>query len=319
MASIPLPRVRIAHLPTPIEDLPRVSRHLGGPALWAKRDDLTGLAFGGNKVRKLEYFLAQAQAQGADTIITRGALQSNHCRQTAAAAARVGLDCVLVLSGTRPKHISANLQLDLLLGAEIVWTDANEAESTLQAAFDDLQSQARKPYLIPLGGTNPLGVYAFSVAMQEFLGQGVQVDRIVVASASGGTQAGLILGARLHGFEGNITGISTHSSAHKLQNTIMDLIHETSQELSMGAHVSREDVEVIDGYQLHASPAAARGAKHAIETFARFEGLLLDPTYTSIAANGMMDLIHLGVIHADERVLFWHTGGAPALFADSGG
>ncbi len=163
-----IPRLKFAHLPTPIETLPRVSAALAGPRLLVKRDDQTGLAFGGNKTRKLEFLLAEAQSQGADTLITAGAMQSNHCRQTAAAAARFGFECILVLAGEPPARISANLLLDHLFGAEIVWTSKAFRDATLQATFEKAASEGKKPYLVPYGGSSPTGVIGYAVAMEEF-------------------------------------------------------------------------------------------------------------------------------------------------------
>ena len=189
-----IPRIRFAALPTPVELLPRLSGVLQGPRLLVKRDDLTGLAMGGNKTRKLEYVLAEVQANGARTLITVGAAQSNHCRQTAAMAARFGLDCILVLSGEPEAPASGNFLLDELFGAEIVWTTRAERSAALQRTFAAAWEAGRRPYLIPLGASNAIGTLAYEAAFQEFLAQGVQADWIVVASSSGGTRPGWPLG-----------------------------------------------------------------------------------------------------------------------------
>ncbi len=226
-----IPRIRFAHLPTPIETLPRLTEALNGPRLLVKRDDQTGLAFGGNKTRKLEFLVAEAQAQGADTLLTAGALQSNHCRQTAAAAAKFGFDCILVLVGEPPAQPSANLLLDQLFGAKIIWTDKAHRDETLAGAFDSARLQGKKPYLVPYGGSNSTGALGYVFAMEEFIGQGVQADWIVFASSSGGTQAGLVLGARLFGFSGKILGISVDEPQRNLQNHVAKLASETSERL----------------------------------------------------------------------------------------
>ncbi|MCX8062622.1 MAG: pyridoxal-phosphate dependent enzyme, partial [Anaerolineales bacterium] len=181
-----IPRVRIANLPTPVEKLTRLATRIGLRELWIKRDDLTGLAFGGNKTRKLEYLIAEASSHGAKTLITAGAVQSNHCRQTAAAAAKFGFDCLLVLTGDPPSRYSGNLLLDHLFGAEIVWCKKESREATLQEVFQRLWQEGRRPYLIPYGGSNSLGVIAYAQAMIELVEQGVNVDWIVFPSSSGG-------------------------------------------------------------------------------------------------------------------------------------
>src|SRR5512141_3296365 len=196
-----IPRMKFAHLPTPVEELPRLSASLGGPQLFIKRDDQTGLAFGGNKTRKLEFLVAEAQSQGAQTLISGGALQSNHCRQTAAAAARFGLDCILVLSGEMPEHASANLILDQLFGAEIV-TVADRAyrDQTLQETFDEAVADGRKPYLVTYGGSSPTGALGYAFAIEEFMKQNIRVDWMVFGTSSGGTHAGLVLGQCVVGY-----------------------------------------------------------------------------------------------------------------------
>ncbi len=191
-----IPRISFAHLPTRVEVLERLTRSLHGPRILVKRDDQTGLAFGGNKTRKLELLLADAFEHDAKTLVTAGATQSNHCRQTAAAAARYGLDCILVLTGELPSISSGNLLLDRLLGAEIVWSDRSLRDQRLEEAFQDARQDGRKPYLVPYGGSSPVGAAAYAFAMQELLAQDVNADWIIFASSSGGTQAGMVAGAR---------------------------------------------------------------------------------------------------------------------------
>jgi 1-aminocyclopropane-1-carboxylate deaminase/D-cysteine desulfhydrase-like pyridoxal-dependent ACC family enzyme len=202
-------RLHFAHLPTHIEELPRLTEYLSGPRIFIKRDDQTGLAFGGNKTRKLEFLVAEALEQGAGTLISGGALQSNHCRQTAAAAARFGLDCTLVLSGEMPDEPSANLLLDQLFGAEIV-TVADRAyrDQTLQETFDKAVAAGKKPYLVPYGGSSPTGALGYAFAVQEFMEQNIHPDWMVFGTSSGGTHAGLVLGHRVFGFQGKVLGIS---------------------------------------------------------------------------------------------------------------
>ena len=313
--SAPLPRLRFAHLPTPVEPMPRLAADLGGPALWIKRDDQTGLAFGGNKTRKLEFLLADAQAHGARTVVTAGAVQSNHCRQTAAAAARFGFECVLVLAGSPPKTANGNLFLDHLLGAKIVWAQGEDREALLRSTFEKASADGRRPYLVPYGGSNPLGAAAYAAALAEFLAQDVAVDWIVFATSSGGTQAGLVAGARAHGFRGRITGISVDEPAAALSARVAALATQGMGLLGLEGSIGAAEIEVNDRFLGGGYGVMGEREKEAIRLFAQNEGILLDPVYTGRAAGGMIDLIRTGEISAEERVLFWHTGGTPALFA----
>ncbi len=228
-----IPRVRIAHLPTPIEPMARIGAALGGVKLWVKRDDLTGLAGGGNKIRKLEYVLAEAQANGARTLITVGAVQSNHCRQTAALAARFGLECILVLSGEKENPPSGNLLLDQLFGAEIIYCRMEERDQVLQQAFEEAWSAGKRPFLIPLGASTPVGAVGYLTAFEEFLSQGVEVDWIVVATSSAGTQAGLVLGALRTGWKGKVLGISIDHPAAELQQRVAELVNESAERVGL--------------------------------------------------------------------------------------
>jgi D-cysteine desulfhydrase family pyridoxal phosphate-dependent enzyme len=311
----PLPRLRLAHLPTPVEPLPRLGSSLHHPLLWIKRDDQTGLAFGGNKTRKLEFLLAEAQAHGARTVVTAGAAQSNHCRQTAAAAARFGFECVLVLGGSEPATATGNLLLDRLLGAEIVWLAGRDREATLRQTFGSLQAEGRAPYLIPYGGSSPTGAAAYAEAIAEFLAQDVPVDRIVFASSSGGTQAGMVAGARLHGFAGRITGISVDEPADVLRERVAALAGQVTAIVGREEAFRPSEIEADDRFVGKGYGVMGQLEEEAIRLFARTEGILLDPVYTGRAAGGMIHLIRSGEISRDERVLFWHTGGTPALFA----
>src|SRR2546430_4943081 len=204
-----VPRLRFAHLPTPVETLPRLSEALGGPRLLIKRDDQTGLAFGGNKTRKLEFLVAEAREQGAKMLISGGAIQSNHCRQTAAAAARFGFKCILVLAGAESQHASGNLLIDRLFGAEIVYVaDRKDRDRILQETFKRSTNEGKKPYLVPYGGSNSTGALGYAFAMKELMDQKASADWIVFATSSGGTHAGLLLGQRTFGFQGKILGVS---------------------------------------------------------------------------------------------------------------
>ncbi len=317
MTVSPLPRLRFAHLPTPVEALPRLSAALGGPTLLVKRDDQTGLAFGGNKTRKLEYLLAEAQANGARTLITGGAAQSNHCRQTAAAAARFGFRCILVLAGEPPERASANLLLDDLFGAQIVWCTPDARDETMQRVFEQAWEAGERPFLIPYGGSSPTGAAAYAFAMQELLSQDVRPDWIVVASSSGGTQAGLAAGAHLFGFEGRVLGISIDKPEVELSAGIVaGLASQVCERLGQPHTFSPQDILVDDRFLGGGYGVMGEAEREAIRLFARHEGLLLDPVYTGRAAAALIARIRNGEFQRGEQVLFWHTGGTPALFAD---
>ncbi|MBT3240365.1 MAG: D-cysteine desulfhydrase family protein [Chloroflexi bacterium] len=311
-----LPRSPIAHLPTPIESLPRLTANLGGPKIIIKRDDQTGLALGGNKTRKLEYLLAEAESLGCKTLITAGAIQSNHCRQTAAAARRVGMDCILVLNGEEPEDPVGNIFLDLLLGAEIVWTTKKDRQDTLEKVAKKAEIEGKKPYLVPYGGSNPTGAAAYVYAMQEFVEQSVKADWIVFATSSGGTHAGLALGKEIFGFKGKVLGISIDELAEPFAKKIYGLVKDTALLLDHELQMGPEEIRVNGDYLGGGYAVMGELEKEAIRLFASEEGVLIDPVYTGRAAGGMIDLIRKGFFRKDETVLFWHTGGTPALFAE---
>jgi D-cysteine desulfhydrase family pyridoxal phosphate-dependent enzyme len=310
-----LPRVPIAHLPTPVEELPRLTKVLGGPRLLVKRDDQTGLAFGGNKTRKLEYLLAEAQSHNARTLITAGAIQSNHCRQTAAAARRAGFDCILVLSGEEPEMPEANTYLDLLLGAEIVWTTREQRGETLNQTYLQAEDAGREPFLIPYGGSSPTGAAGYAYAMRELVEQGARADWIVFATSSGGTQAGMAAGKHLFGFEGQVLGISVDEEAAPFVEMAAVLAKDVTELLGNVKYFAKDEILVNDDYLGGGYAVMGEPEREAIHLFARHEALLLDPVYTGRAAAGLIDLIRKGFFKRDETVLFWHTGGSPALFA----
>jgi D-cysteine desulfhydrase len=319
MLTDKLPRVSIAHLPTPLEPLPRLTAHLNGPELWIKRDDQTGLATGGNKARKLEFLVADALERGADTLITGGAAQSNHSRQTATAAAKCGLACTLVLRGTEPPQAQGNLLLDRLLGAEVVWAGDQSLARVMDQVAKELQAAGRRPYVVPYGGSNPVGASGYAAAMEELLTQYAERDlffhHIVQASSSGGTQAGLVVGARALAYEGRILGISVEPEANALRRHVADLATATSGHLGLAFSFAPEDLSVDDGYLGGGYGVVGDLEREAIHTMARTEGILLDPVYTGRAFGGLLDLIRRGVFRSGERVLFWHTGGTAGLFA----
>ncbi len=315
-------RVSIAHLPTPIDHLDRLSKYLGGPDLFIKRDDLTGLATGGNKTRKLEFLVAEALAKGCDHLITTGAPQSNHCRQTAAAAARFGLGCSLVLRGTMPDQVTGNLLLDELLGAHIYWSGKETSSAVIAEISAELQAMGRKPYVIPLGGSNVVGATGYVKAMQELMEQlkanNQNIDFIVFASSSGGTQAGMVLGAKLFNFRGQVFGISVDHPADELRTQVAALTTATATHLGLEPHSIMDQVLVNDDYLGQGYAVVGEIEREAIRLVAQREGILLDPVYTGRAMGGLVDLIRWGAFTRGQTVLFWHTGGTAALpaFAD---
>lgn len=309
-------RVQLAQLPTPIETLPHLTKLLGGPQLFIKRDDLTGLGFGGNKTRKLEYLAADAQAKGCQTLISTGAVQSNHCRQVAAAAARLGMGCILVLAGEKPKEPQGNLSLDLLSGAEITFVPKDQRDQALAEITKKAEAENRKPYLIPYGGSNAIGALGYRHAMLELDRQGLNPDWIVFATSSGGTQAGMLLGAREIGSQARILGISVDKPAREFSETIAEVANAGAELLRLETRFHSEKILVNDNYCAPGYGVMTPAEKEAILLFARQEAILLDPVYTGRAAAGLLDLISQGYFKPDEKVLFWHTGGTPALFAE---
>jgi L-cysteate sulfo-lyase len=315
-------RFPLAQLPTPIEELKSLSRELGGPELLIKRDDQTGLALGGNKTRKLEFLVGQALEQGADTLVTAGAAQSNHCRQTAAAAARAGLRCELLLNGTKPELPNGNLLLDELLGARIHWVQRSEREAKLSEISDELRKQGGKPYVIPVGGSNGVGATGYVLAMMELAeqldGMNRRVDHVVFASSSGGTQAGIVVGAQVTGFKGKLHGVSIDRDDNEsatYEGELADIANETAKYVGFDAQFAAGDFTVAYDYLGGGYGIVSDLEREAIRLLASREGIVLDPVYTGRAMGALLDLIRKKAFRSDETALFWHTGGAPALFA----
>jgi D-cysteine desulfhydrase len=313
-----LPRVSLGHWPTPLQELTRFSDVLGGPRIWVKRDDLSGLALGGNKTRKLEYLVADALAHQATTVITTGAVQSNHACQTVAAAARYGLQCVLVLSPSAPALRQGNLFLDALYGARIRWAGDRDPAEVMREVVAEEASAGRVPYLIPYGGSNAVGASAYLYAMRELHRQArerdLQFSDMVVASSSGGTQAGLVAGATSLHLDANVLGIAVAEAAEVLKPRVHALAQLTLEHLNVRMDVPLERVMVEDGYLGEGYARMGAPEREAIHMLARQEGLLIDPVYTGRALAGLIDLIRQGRWRREETVLFWHTGGTGALF-----
>jgi L-cysteate sulfo-lyase len=314
-----LPHTSLGFFPTPLHALPNLSARLGGPALWVKRDDQTGLATGGNKPRKLDFLVGAPLAQQADTLITVGAPQSNHARQTAAAAAKSGLKSALVLRGSPPTDRTGNILLDDLVGAEVFWAGKRNVDEVASEVAAELKARGQRPYLIPLGGSNPIGATGYVAAMTEFIEQSqaldVKFDAIVFATSSGGTHSGLVLGAKLGGYTGRVLGISVDHPADHLVPLLVDLATATAQHLDEPLTFSAADFEVNDHYLGGGYAVMGEPEREAIRLCAQTEGLLVDPVYTGRAMAGLIDLIRRGEFAAGQNVLFWHTGGTAALFA----
>ncbi|HET9480793.1 MAG TPA: D-cysteine desulfhydrase family protein [Candidatus Polarisedimenticolia bacterium] len=322
-------RLRLAHLPTPLEEAARFAADLGGARVWIKRDDCTGLAFGGNKARKLEYLMAAAAAAGADVVVTFGGVQSNHTRSTAAAARRLGMGCHLILAGSLPGEATGNLLLDRVLGATLTFLGLSPAELTparVQDAFDavcgDLRGEARRPFVIGPGGSTPLGALAYATAFDELMSQareaGARVTELVVAFGTGGTLAGLVLGNVLAGRPVRVTGISVAPPGmpESLGVPPVDaLVAGAASLIGREAPLAPGDIRVLYDYSGPSYAAPTPGGLEAIHRLARTEGIFLEPVYTGKAMAGLADLCRRGAFARDAGVVFVHTGGTPALFA----
>jgi D-cysteine desulfhydrase len=312
-------RVPLAHLPTPLEPLLRLLPP-SAPPLWVKRDDQTGLALGGNKTRKLEYLLAQARAEGADTLLTVGAPQSNHARQTAAAAAKVGLPCALILGGDAPPLSGGNLLLDHLLGAQVIWAANRDRVAVMRDHAQALRDQGRRPFCITYGGSSPTGAAAYVAAFIELQAQltllNLRPGHIVVASSSGGTHAGLALGAKLLGSPIRVHGVSIDQPAQALRDLVASLANDTARLLNApGVQLTPAEVIAHDAYLGGGYGVVGDLERGALLATLRAEGLLLDPVYTARAMGGLLDLLRRGAFDDGAPIIFWHTGGAPAVFA----
>jgi L-cysteate sulfo-lyase len=312
-----LPRLTLAAAPTPVEELSRLRAALGaGPVLLVKRDDALPFGFGGNKIRKLQVVGAQALAAGADTLITTGGVQSNHARATAAVAARLGLRCILIANGVEQPKPTANALLDRLLGAEIDYVDSRDARApAMDRAADRVRAAGGKPFVIPLGASTPLGAAAYAMAVDELLDRIHPPDAIVLSSSSGGTQAGIIAGCRLHGLRTRVTGISADDPSAAIAGEIRRILGGMEELLGVAAGaLSDADIDVDDRFVGGGYGVPTAGSAEAIELCARQEALFLDPTYTSKAMAGLIARIRSKQL-TGGTALFWHTGGQVGLFA----
>ena len=319
------PRVQLAHLPTRLEFLPRLTNALGGPEIWVKRDDCTGLATGGNKTRKLEFSMGEALEQGADTVITAGAVQSNHVRQTAAAAARLGMRCEVILEHrvAQPSEIylkSGNVLLDRILGARLheceKGTDYDEAMGEIAGA---VRADGGNPYIIPGGASNPVGALGYVGCAEELLQQceeqDVSFDHVVLTSGSAGTHAGFAVGLRASGSDIPILGIGVNVPRDQQEEKVFALAWETAEYIDHAGCVTREDIIADCNYVGPGYGEPTEGMNEAVLMLARLEGLLLDPVYSGKALAGMIDYIREGRFSASQKIVFLHTGGVAGLFA----
>jgi D-cysteine desulfhydrase family pyridoxal phosphate-dependent enzyme len=316
-----LPRVRLAALPTPLDEAARFSKALRGPRILIKRDDNTGLAMGGNKARKLEFLMGEALAKGVDVVLTTGAVQSNHARMTIAAANKLGIKTILVLRGDEPQEVQGNLLLDRILGAEIrvVKGDYDRTQQEMESIAADLRRRGHTPMVIPVGGATPSGSLGYVTMMLELVSQlnamGLKATHLVHASGSGGTQAGLILGAKALNTGIKIVGISVSRKRDPLRERVAGIADEASKLVQADCRMTTNDAEVYDEYIGEGYGIPTKECVDAIKVVAETEGILLDPVYTSKAMAGLIDLVGKGKITREDTVVFLHTGGTPALFA----
>ena len=318
------PRRFLAHLPTPLERLDRLSAELGGPEIWIKRDDCTGLSTGGNKTRKLEFLMAEAELQGADMVMTQGATQSNHARQTAAFAAKMGMACHILLedrtgSNNANYNNNGNVLLDHLHGATTEKRPGGlDMNAEMEKVADTFRAEGRQVYTIPGGGSNPTGALGYVNCAFEMLSQfndrGLKVDHIVTATGSAGTQAGLIVGLKAMNAQIPLLGIGVRAPKPKQEENVFNLAVATAEKLGCPGVVAREDVVANTDYVGEGYGIPTESGLEAIAMFAELEAILLDPVYSAKGAAGFIDLCRKGHFKKGERVVFLHTGGSVALF-----
>jgi len=318
------PKVRLGHLPTPLEPMDRLSEILGGPRLWVKRDDCTGLSSGGNKTRKLEFLMADAQSKGADTIITQGATQSNHARQTTAAAAKLGMECHILLedrTGSNDNNyiLNGNVLLDRLHGASVSKrSGGTDMNLEMQDFADTLTEKGKKPYIIPGGGSNPIGALGYVNCARELTEQaseiGLKIDALVHATGSAGTQAGLVAGLAAIQSSIHLLGIGVRAPKDKQEQMVFDLAQKTADYLDTGIEIERDKVRAICDYVGAGYGLPTDGMIKAVKLLAQSEGLLFDPVYSGKGLDGLIDQIKKGYFAGMDNVVFLHTGGSAALF-----
>lgn len=318
------PRRFLAHLPTPLERLDRLSNELGGPEIWIKRDDCTGMSTGGNKTRKLEFLMAEAELEGADVVMTQGATQSNHARQTAAFAAKMGMDCHILLedrtgSDDPNYNHNGNVLLDHLHGAKTeMRTGGVDMNVEMEAVANRIRATGKKVYTIPGGGSNPTGALGYVNCAFELVGQAndrdLAIDYIVHATGSAGTQAGLIVGLKAMNAQIPLLGIGVRAPKAVQEGNVFKLACATAEKLGCPGVVARDDVVANTDYVGEGYGIPTKSGLEAIKMFAELEGILLDPVYSAKGAAGFIDLIRKGQFKKGQRIVFLHTGGSAALF-----
>ncbi len=308
--------------PTPLVALERLSDHFGSARLYMKRDDQSGLALGGNKSRKLEYLVGEALSQGCDSLVTAGAMQSNHCRQTAAAAAVARMECHLLVGGTAPEVWEGNLLLDRIFGARIQWRGEHRRGEDLEHFAASLRSGGHRPYVVPYGGSNAVGALGFVRAAEELSLQasnlGVEFTHLVFASSSGGTQAGLVVGSLGVGARHELIGIridKEECGPVPFRSRVLDLAREVAELVAVEDRIEAEHIRLDESRAGAGYGVVGDAEREAISLVARLEGILLDPVYTGRAMAGLIEMLRAGYFRPQDRVLFWHTGGSPAIFA----
>jgi len=318
------PRLSLGHFPTPLEPMDRLSEMLGGPRLWVKRDDCTGLSSGGNKTRKLEFLMADALEQGADTVITQGATQSNHARQTAAACAKLGLESHILLedrtgSNDPAYNFNGNVLLDQLHGSTIAKRPGGaDMQAEMEALAADLKTQGKKPYVIPGGGSNRIGALGYvncaAELVEQAAGMDMKIDALVHATGSSGTQAGLVAGLAALESDIHLLGIGVRAPKEKQEGMVFDLACKTLDYLGTGGAIDRAAVRANCDYVGPGYGMPTEGMKEALKTLARLEGLLFDPVYSGKGLDGLIDQTRKGYFNGMNNVVFLHTGGSAALF-----
>ncbi|MEM6407696.1 MAG: D-cysteine desulfhydrase [Pseudomonadota bacterium] len=318
------PRVKLGHLPTPLEPMDRLSEALGGPRLWVKRDDCTGLSTGGNKTRKLEFLMADAQQKGADVVITQGATQSNHARQTAAAAAKMGMGCHILLedrtgSSDESYVLGGNVLLDRLHGAPVSKRPGGaDMAAEMETLAEQLSAKGHTPYIIPGGGSNEVGALGYMNCARELTEQaahtGLHIDALVHATGSSGTQAGLVAGLTALQSDIHLLGIGVRAPQEKQENMVYDLACRTVAHAGLKVDVARSSVRANCNYVGGGYGIPTDGMVEAIRLLAETEGLLFDPVYSGKGLDGLISLIRKGYFDGMDNVVFLHTGGNAALF-----
>lgn len=327
-----MPRVLLANLPTPLDEAVNLRKRIGGPRLLIKRDDLTGLGTGGNKLRKLEYLLGDALAKGADTVVTSGAIQTNHGRLTAAACAKLGLKCILVMTEQDTKYYEGNRILQVLFGAEEVFADVNynilpekldkeklrAGDVKITEIMERLKNEGHVPYLIPRGGRSLQGTAGYCNAMVELnyqlCSRGIHVDHLIVPGATCSTLTGISLGAKICSMDVKIHGVALSRSVEEGKSMVEEEFNKDSKAMGYPFRINRSEITIYGDYIGKGYGIMTKAGQRAIRLLAETEGILLDPVYTSKTMSAYLDFVEKGVFNNEETVVFFHTGGIPLLF-----